>query len=347
MFAKEHPLARSHVQMRWTTSRIPVLIGPQIPRADRCDTRERYCRAILTLFRPWRTFHDLCHVNEAWHDALNVHANDFSDCSKQIIGNIELLHECKNDRDENLIQMINEDWNGDSCSTQYERSNETGETVTVDEDCDELLDLLDMHTEDASDNSLGMVSASTDENVYIQNAIRCVTESERFVPYVCGDNETDIRHLKRCSKCGGQSFSSIDSFYSVASNDDINLNTRWQISMREAKRAVRESILNGAENKGNDGHGLSSCNAVVTSLSQNAQVIRVNDSIADDHIRDVELKNQAIYPSKGISDEFRLNTEQNRAFMIITDHLNGKNVTGASKTLNAQRYRLRTIDLLL
>lgn len=32
----------------------PVLIGPQIPRNDREDTKERYSRVILTLFYPWR-----------------------------------------------------------------------------------------------------------------------------------------------------------------------------------------------------------------------------------------------------------------------------------------------------
>ena len=48
---------------------VPVLVGPAIPRQDREDTAERYARAILTLFYPWTTVFDICHVNQSWSDA--------------------------------------------------------------------------------------------------------------------------------------------------------------------------------------------------------------------------------------------------------------------------------------
>ena len=51
---------------------MPVLYGPQIPRQDRDDTRERYCRALFTLFVPWRTVADLCDVNQTWEEALKL-----------------------------------------------------------------------------------------------------------------------------------------------------------------------------------------------------------------------------------------------------------------------------------
>ena len=48
---------------------VPVLIGPAIPRHDREDTAARYARAILTLFHPWTTEVDICHVNQSWSEA--------------------------------------------------------------------------------------------------------------------------------------------------------------------------------------------------------------------------------------------------------------------------------------
>ena len=54
-FQKQHPQANTYVLMKYSESHVPILYGPQIPRQDRADTRERYCRALLTLFIPWGT----------------------------------------------------------------------------------------------------------------------------------------------------------------------------------------------------------------------------------------------------------------------------------------------------
>ncbi|CAF4347153.1 unnamed protein product, partial [Adineta steineri] len=51
-FQKQHPQATTYVMMKYNQSRVPILYGPQIPRQDRDDTRERYCRALPKLFVP-------------------------------------------------------------------------------------------------------------------------------------------------------------------------------------------------------------------------------------------------------------------------------------------------------
>lgn len=51
-FQKEHPQATTYLIMEHSEPQVPVLFGPQIPRKDRVDTRERYYRALLTLFLP-------------------------------------------------------------------------------------------------------------------------------------------------------------------------------------------------------------------------------------------------------------------------------------------------------
>ncbi|CAF4921564.1 unnamed protein product, partial [Rotaria sp. Silwood1] len=56
-FASAHPQSSSHIIIKRSTSVVPVLLGPQIPRREREETYERYCRTLLTLFVPWRNGH--------------------------------------------------------------------------------------------------------------------------------------------------------------------------------------------------------------------------------------------------------------------------------------------------
>jgi regulator of replication initiation timing len=107
-FQNQHPQASTHVLIEHSQSRVPVLYGPQIPRRDRDDTQERYSRALLTLFVPWGTVSDLCNSGQTWQNALQASQALISTHSKRVIENIQLLHECKKDRDEHLLQVIAE-----------------------------------------------------------------------------------------------------------------------------------------------------------------------------------------------------------------------------------------------
>jgi hypothetical protein len=107
-FQKQHPQATTYLMMKYSQLHVPILYGPQIPRRDREDTRERYNRALLTLFVPWRTVVDLCGATQTWEDAFKSRKSLISMHSWEIIENIQLLHECKKDRDEHLLQVIAE-----------------------------------------------------------------------------------------------------------------------------------------------------------------------------------------------------------------------------------------------
>ena len=87
-FQKEHPQATTYLIMEHSDPQVPVLFGPQIPRKDREDTRERYCRALLTLFVPWRTVRDLCDIDQTWEDALKSRQSLIAPHSWKIIENI-------------------------------------------------------------------------------------------------------------------------------------------------------------------------------------------------------------------------------------------------------------------
>ncbi|EIW62579.1 uncharacterized protein TRAVEDRAFT_81890, partial [Trametes versicolor FP-101664 SS1] len=74
--------------------------GPRLPRRDRENERERYCRLMLILFKPWRNASELLGDALNWDDAYEAHAVEHTDEHKRIIRNMQLLHECRDSRND-------------------------------------------------------------------------------------------------------------------------------------------------------------------------------------------------------------------------------------------------------
>jgi hypothetical protein len=178
-FQKQHPQTTTHLLMKYSEKHVPILYGPQIPRRDREDTQERYNRALLTLFVPWRTVTDLCDVNQTWEDVFKSRQNRVSSRSWKIIENIQLLHECKKDRDEHLLQVIAEaQTDNDAIDPVLLPANQhvDGEDDMDDgEDLLELLGNLDEYTVAA----INATKKST-EDKYIEETIEAVEYVGRF-----------------------------------------------------------------------------------------------------------------------------------------------------------------------
>ena len=178
-FQKQHPQASTHLLVEYSQSRVPVLYGPQIPRMDRDDTQERYCRALLTLFVPWRTVSDLCSSGQTWQDALQASQARISTHSRKIIENIQLLHECKKDRDEHLLQVIAEaQADNGSIDAMVLPANPAvhGEyDMDISDELLELLGSLDEYTTAAAN-----VSKKSTESIYIEETIEAVENVGRF-----------------------------------------------------------------------------------------------------------------------------------------------------------------------
>lgn len=174
LFLSEHPQVSSHINVKRTTPVVPVLIGPAIPRREREDTKERYCRSILTLFSPWRSVTDLCDVDQTWEQALEIRRSRITPESHKIIDNIQLFQECKNDRDEHLQQVI------EAAQTEV-----VDNMITMnrnidfsDDENDEVLDMLeafDMEEIPAMKN-LGNKS----EQAYFEKTVSAVNQANRF-----------------------------------------------------------------------------------------------------------------------------------------------------------------------
>ncbi|KAJ3836598.1 hypothetical protein F5878DRAFT_504973, partial [Lentinula raphanica] len=83
---------------------MPVPIGPSIPRRDRPELYERYARLMLILFKPWRSYKDLREPLQSWSDAFNIFLQTCSGPVIECMNNMQLLHECKDSRDDHFQQ---------------------------------------------------------------------------------------------------------------------------------------------------------------------------------------------------------------------------------------------------
>ncbi|KAJ7488607.1 hypothetical protein B0H11DRAFT_1633715, partial [Mycena galericulata] len=79
--------------------KIPVPIGPALPRRDMPDLVHKHARMMLILFKPWRHANDLRQEGETWEDAYLKFRSECSQLALDTIDNIHILHECKDSRD--------------------------------------------------------------------------------------------------------------------------------------------------------------------------------------------------------------------------------------------------------
>ena len=104
LFLPDHPQYNTHeIQCKYLSEFVvPNFIGGTLPRCDQGD-HEYYCSTMLTLFKPWRTGHDLKHADETWEQAFNTYI--FSPAQKILMSNFNLRYECLDARDDYSAQM--------------------------------------------------------------------------------------------------------------------------------------------------------------------------------------------------------------------------------------------------
>ncbi|CAF3777547.1 unnamed protein product [Rotaria sp. Silwood1] len=312
-FHKQHPQITTHLLMEYSEYHVPILYGPQIPRRDRDDTRERYSRALLTLFVPWRTVTDLCDINQTWDDALKSRQNRISIRSWKIIENIQLLHECKKDRDEHLLQVIAEaQTDNDAIDPILLPVNQDIDGEHDADDSEDLLELLgniDEYTTAATN-----ATKKSTEDKYIEETIEAVKNVGRF-------SHINTHHQSSSNESINYVNQQLVPFVSATPNL-IRLNTKWQEQLKTEKERVRKSLITGNYGNADDTLDLHAAkDAVVTVVNPN----NYNKNNFENYGSILPVVSVATnFPTqKSIADEFTLNREQRAAFMIITSHLDG------------------------
>ncbi|CAF4785812.1 unnamed protein product [Rotaria sp. Silwood1] len=242
-FQKQHPQTTTHLLMKYSERHVPILYGPQIPQQDRDDTRERYSRAILTLFVPWRTVIDLCSANQTWEDAFKSRQIRISIHSWKIIENIQLLHECKKDRDEHLLQVITEaQTHNDTINPVLLPANQHIDGEYDMDDSEDLLELIG----NIDEYTTAVVNATkrSTEDKYIEETIEAVENVGRF-SYINTHCQSSLNEFIDTSN------QQLVPFVSVAPNL-VRLNIKWQEQLKAEKERVRRSLITGNYDKADD-----------------------------------------------------------------------------------------------
>lgn len=245
LFHSDHPQYSSHLIVRRSLPIIPVLVGPSIPRADREDTAERYARAILTLFHPWTNVLDICHLNQSWSEALIAVQESFISESKRVIMNIQLLHECKRDRDEDLFQLANKPIEPPKAS----RFSEPYLVAGVD-DVEDVLNLFEM-TDDSTgttsnqnaNESLSTRDRKTSE--YVDSTMINMIRSGRFPNIETSEPISEMMNnqfrVRRSTTCSNELI------LRKGNDEDLRQIRVWQHQLKMQKEHMRRNLLFGLQ----------------------------------------------------------------------------------------------------
>ncbi|CAF4062556.1 unnamed protein product, partial [Adineta steineri] len=317
-FQVGHPQAESHINIKRMKPVVPVLLGPPVPRKDRDDTKERYCRSILTLFVPWRSIQDVCDVDQTWEEAFQTRQTTILPTSSKIIDNIQLLQECKNDRDEHLQQVIEAaqtETGGDNLYSNRHDSDSDDENTEI----FDVLEAIDI-------NCIPTINDNTNkaEQIYFEKIIQAVDQANRF---------TNIRNSRMRSTNRLMHSSISDNYLNFehkhlvpATSDLIQLNDRWQRKIKEDKERIRNaSICEPLEDDFIEKH-----DTVENELAETVEHSSPSNFNSDNGL----LSSRSIMPvikitvpneitRENIVTQFTLNKNQKAAFMIITGHLDG------------------------
>ncbi|CAF4388492.1 unnamed protein product [Rotaria sp. Silwood2] len=307
-FHSAHPQSTSHLIIKRSTPVVPVLIGPQIPRREREDTHERYCRALLTLFVPWRSVQDLCELNQTWSEALEARRLLISPNSLKIIENIELLHECKHDRDEHLHQALLEAQNENSIEPILMPNYYEGDENADEDDPEQLLQMLSIVNETTTNAYSAL--AGTHEQRYVRDALQAIDNTDRFAL------------LNGCTRGkGATKYDIIHDVHTfvVAREHHTTMIKEWKCDIEVRRDEARNYLISGdgTLEVRDDETQIEVVDAEIPTSPIKTRLIRVPP---------VTTTNAILFPTKqDIIRQFTLNTQQKYAFMIVTSHLDGEN----------------------
>jgi hypothetical protein len=247
LFHSDHPQYSTHLIMRRSFAVIPVLVGPAIPRYDREDTADRYARAILTLFHPWTTVLDICRLDQSWTEALNIGQNKFTSKSQRVISNIQLLHDCRRDRDSDLFQLVNQ-----SITTPKETILSQPYIDLETDDVEEILQVLDTN----ADCSFSPTTHDADESnspqarikrEYLDFTIANVIRSQRFSHITTNESFVEFINNKPHVLTTGAIVNEV--LVRSATDEDIQQIRVWQHHLKAQKDQMRHTLLFGLTNE--------------------------------------------------------------------------------------------------
>lgn len=333
-FLPSHPeYGFSQVSVRKISeARVPVPIGPPLPRRDRPEIYERYCRAMLVRFKPWRHAEDLRNAGQKWSDAFREFERECNQRYLRIMRNMQILHECKDSGSDHFEKMRRIRQARRSAKLQARRvADDFGP-----EDLEEILNHIQAVTVSNSQTAIRQRQSLANCMDYIdQLHIFADSEELNATPYnvqsTQGEPETQEQEVSPA--------------YLYA--EDV-----WRLAYENRRAAALKRSCQSDANRGE----------LETQAERRTNENRINDGtdlrealLAEDRPQLEPSLRQDIMPHPQASAqripeilrEYTLNEEQARAFKIIAEHslnpqapqlkmyLGGAGGTGKSRVLQA------------
>ncbi|CAF1497963.1 unnamed protein product [Adineta ricciae] len=242
--------------------------------------------------------------------------------SWNIIDNIQILHECKKDRDEHLVKVITEaQVEDDTINPELFPKNQSSYDEYDDtSDSEDLLELLG-NLNDSTTVAMNSMKRST-ENVYIEETIETVEKMGRFSHTHIASNQILI------NASYADNYQQILPFVS-STFDLVRLNTKWQEQLEIERERVRRNLITGKHYKTDDESNNDDMeDTVVTLINSTSSNIHISHNY-NSILPVASVISITYYNQKTIAVQYTLNREQIAAFMIITSHLDGDKQTHA------------------
>lgn len=326
-----HPESETHVLAVRGANKalIPVPIGQSIPRRDRPEVYDRYCRLMLILFKPWRSACDLRADDEqTWPAAFNTFMEDCRVHVREVMDNMQLLHECRDCRDDHF----------------------SGRRMRPKNRCNRVPQ--DMETRDHDDD--GIYAEYDDERGAVLNQIE---ELERIRARQESREKEEVRQCVEAAESAGlytqESGSGICAVEDntlvelLEGRDGYRIEDAWRRTYEQRRSEFKRRNIHIPPEEAS-GSGSSPSNVLIRDASgfgtplQNEQIrlpgVR-QDIVASEPEHCVDIP--------ALIEEFTLNSEQARAFRVVCEHsqelrpdplrmfLAGAGGTGKSRVIHA------------
>ena len=330
-FHHDHPDYNTHIQqLRHPHHRpIPNPIGPSFPRRDNPDSREKYCRLMLILLKPWNTPQDLILEHENFEAEFQFFIQG-NEKWKPLLDNMQLLHECRDDRDDH-----------------FERRSRARNILLSDPDFEKRMDNDDdfeMNTQESISEALLNHLKSIDDSRSLH-----MNESQNIVNECL--QEAYIRGL--FTHEDNLEVSSSDQLGDPINNETTLFEQDWRHEYEQRKQTWKSNILTEQDKSNAPLFNDTIYDTTISSLgtenlgTENPSIVL--NKIQIDESKEKKRTASLINMQKTLSD-FTLNQMQMAAYNIITEHsitdnakqlrmyIAGPGGTGKSRVIDALRH---------
>ena len=323
MFDPAHPDYKTHIQeLRHPTRRpLPTLIGPSLPRRDREESTEKYCRLMLLLLKPWCYPEHLMGNFTSFELAFQAFQKDNPQWTT-LLDNMQLLHECRDSRDDHFENRSRLPIPQMSSSSTREEDDDfpTYDSTSINH---ELLDHLQ-----SIDNSRSIHLNQSNESV-----AKCLQEANLTGMFSYpSDNDFNV-----------------DCVASPSTQSSCQYEQDWRHEYESRRHHWKNNIITEQQV------------LVPNDVNENPNSYQPSISVIGDapftikHLFNSKdnistRQHQSRANIESIQNTFTLNEEQNRAFEMITEHsledtpnqlrmfICGPGGTGKSRVIDALRH---------